>query len=239
MIILNIETSTRVCSAAVTSGEEVVYACRKDDGNHAHDLPLFIDELLLKAAADNLRIEAVALSQGPGSYTGLRIGTATAKGLCYGLNVPLLPVDTLQLLAATAVRKNHIADDALLCPMIDARRMEVYCALYDRNLDQMTDIQAKVISENSFAEELALQPVCFFGNGALKCKQVIQHPNAVFLPAIEADAAFMGGLAEQVWKKEKKADVAYFEPFYLKDFHATISHKTQDILNSTNPNINN
>ena len=163
----------------------------------------------------------MALSQGPGSYTGLRIGASLAKGLCYGLDVPLIPVDTLQVLCAAV--KAELGADALLCPMLDARRMEVYTAMYTPALEQKSDVEAKVIDEDSFAEELRENRIYFFGNGAEKCESVINSPNAYFVSGILPQAKYMGKLAEQTPSLELK-QIAYYEPFYLKEFVPAPSH---------------
>lgn len=230
-MILNIETSTNVCSAAVTEGSQVLWAKRSENGNHAHDLPLFVQSLLQAAKEDNKKIDAVAVSQGPGSYTGLRIGVATAKGLCYGFDVPLLAIDTLQLLSASLLAQDpDISDSALLCPMLDARRMEVYTALYSLRLQAQTSVEAKIIDSDSFSRIPEDTTLVFFGNGSAKCKDVIQRKNALFIDNIIPDARYMGALAEQKLLNNEFADIAYFAPFYLKEFHATVSHKAQDVL---------
>lgn len=220
MAFICIDTSTAVCSVAlIQSGEVLRHHIERGEQNHAARLPMLLSEVLRYANEEKVPIEAVALSEGPGSYTGLRIGTATAKGLCYGLNVPLLAIPTLQLLAAGV----QATDDALLCPMIDARRMEVYCALYDSHLEQKTEVQAKVIDEDSFAEELQRSKICFFGDGADKCKSVIRSENAVFIDGIVPDAANMWQLAKAAYDEKKFEDIAYFDPFYLKEYHAVLS----------------
>ncbi len=221
MNILNIETSTTVCSAAITrDGEPVVVRANKDGQNHARMLPLFVEELLAEAKQQGLTIEAVALSQGPGSYTGLRIGTATAKGICYGLGVPLIPIDTLRVLCAGCGVRDA---ESIYIPMIDARRMEVYCAQYDKAGNRLTAIEAKVIDAHSFAEILDAHEVYFFGDGAMKCSTVITHKNAHFIEGIVPLAAHMGHLAEEAYKAQRFADVAYFDPFYLKEYQAVVS----------------
>ncbi len=225
MTILNIETSTSVCSVAIThNGEPIVTRMNADGHNHAKLLPLFIEEILAECKAKGLQIDAVALSQGPGSYTGLRIGTATAKGLCYGLNVPLLPIDTLQVIcaAAQAQNKQQMAD-AFMIPMIDARRMEVYCALYDAQGKRQTEVEAKIIDAHAFADILADHRIAFFGDGAAKCQGVITHPNALFIDNIVPLASCMGALAEAAYQAQQFADVAYFDPFYLKEYQAVVS----------------
>ena len=234
MTILCIETSTQVCSAAICrDGECVEQRISREDGNHAKLLPVFIDELLQGVRARGERIDAVALSEGPGSYTGLRIGTSTAKGLCYGLNVPLIPVPTLQVLCAAANSQELIAN-SLLCPMIDARRMEVYTAFYESELRveslEFRGERAKaVVVEN----EASLNPppstlnIYYFGDGAAKCQQVLTSPNWHFIPDLVPEAKYMGRLAEKRMANSQQLtaqEIAYFEPFYLKEFVAAPSH---------------
>lgn len=227
MTILCIETSTQVCSAAICIGG--VPTDRRisiGETNHAKLLPRYVDELLGELTRKGLRIEAVALSAGPGSYTGLRIGTSLAKGLCYGLQVPLLPIDTLQILCASAAAHAHI-EDGLLCPMIDARRMEVYTRLYDADLQPKGETRAVVVeSEDSLmVEEAGKKPVYYFGDGAEKCQTVLTQPNMHYIAGIVPDAQYMGLLAEQMLAEGfRGADVAYYEPFYLKQFVAAPSH---------------
>jgi tRNA threonylcarbamoyladenosine biosynthesis protein TsaB len=229
MTILNIETSTSCCSAAITiEGKVVAHRENLSGANHASELPVFIEQLLAEAKANDWRLDAVALSEGPGSYTGLRIGASTAKGICYGLNIPLIPIDTLQILCAAAqARLNTQKEDALLCPMIDARRMEVYTALYPSNtLLRLGEIEAKIIDSDAFMEPLAERDIYFFGNGSAKCSEVIISENAHFIEGVVPSASYMGHLAEQK-AKEKLLDVkqvAYYEPFYLKEFVAAPSH---------------
>ena len=178
--------------------------------------------MLAEAQANTWTLDAVAFSQGPGSYTGLRIGASLAKGLCYGLNIPLIPVDTLQILCAAAATQ-QLPQDTILCPMLDARRMEVYTSIYTHEGARTGDIEAKIINEDSFAEELKQNTICFFGNGADKCKQVIQSENAHFIDNIVPQAQHMGMLAEQAEQLDIK-QLAYYEPFYLKEFVAAPSH---------------
>ena len=224
MNIVAIETSTTVCSAALFVDGQCVKSLVDTSGqNHARQLPLFVSQLLDESRAMNLHIDAVALSQGPGSYTGLRIGTALAKGLCYGHNIPLIAIDTLQLMAFSASRKIVIEPEVLLCPMIDARRMEVYTALYDNNLQPVTQVEAKIIGADSFADILAKRKVYFFGNGADKCKGILTVHNAVFIDGITPLAEDMSFLAKKLYDAREFADVAYFDPFYLKEFQATVA----------------
>ena len=163
--------------------------------------------------------DAVAVSAGPGSYTGLRIGVSSAKGLCYALGVPLIAVDTLQTIVVEAIK--WVGDDILYCPMIDARRMEVYTALFDGNAKRLTEVEAKIIDENSFREVLEEGRVVFCGNGADKCRQAIRHPNAVFLDDIHPLSSNMLSVASDKLKSGTVEDTAYFEPFYLKEFVGT------------------
>lgn len=195
--------------------------CR-ENANHASLLPRFVDELLQES--QGLSVDAIALSEGPGSYTGLRIGTSLAKGLAYGWNVPIVAVPTLSVLVAAAVQQASIAHDARLVPMLDARRMEVYTAVYDAEQHPLTDVEAKIIQADSFADWLGQSPVCFFGDGAAKCQTVIQHPNACFLCDILPDARWMQPIAQSLLDEGKTVDIAYFEPFYLKEFVAAPSH---------------
>ena len=224
MIILNIETSTSCCSTAITINGMAV-ASRENllNANHASELPLFVDELLKEAKQQAWHLDAVALSQGPGSYTGLRIGASLAKGLCYGLNIPLLPIDTLQVLCASLNRQ--IEEDAWLCRMMDTRRMEVYTALYSPiDIQCKGEVEAKIIDETAFHQELSQQKVYFFGNGSDKCIHMITHPNAQFISGIVPQAKYMGGLAEAYTAPLDIKELAYYEPFYLKEFVATPSH---------------
>lgn len=222
MTILCIETSTTCCSAAICQ-DGVAVASRENlsGANHASELPVFIEQLLAEAQTNAWTINAIALSQGPGSYTGLRIGTSIAKGICYGMNIPLIPVDTLQILCAAVMEE--IPADALLCPMLDARRMEVYTAIYTTNLEPQSEVIAKVIDQQSFAEELFNKNIFFFGNGAEKCQSVITSANAHFVTGILPQAKHMGRLAEKAVALDIK-QMAYYEPFYLKEFVPAPSH---------------
>lgn len=220
--ILHIETSTAVCSVAVSQDTDVIFKKEEFEGpSHAVLLGVFIDEALSFIDSLAIPLDAVAVSCGPGSYTGLRIGVSMAKGVCYGRNIPLIGLPTLKVLTVPLLLYHSIPDDALFCPMIDARRMEVYSAMYDRSLTEVKKISADIIDENSYKEFLDQQPIYFFGDGAAKCKELIQHPNAHFIDNIHPLAANMMPLAERaIWDKDF-ADVAYFEPFYLKEFVAT------------------
>jgi tRNA threonylcarbamoyladenosine biosynthesis protein TsaB len=226
--IVLLDTATEVCSAALAENGEVI-AFREEAGGYRHSelLTVFIQELLQQEAWSAGNLDAVCVSRGPGSYTGLRIGVSVAKGLCYGLNIPLIAVSSLHSMADHAgklpeVRSRSGNDKILLCPMLDARRMEVFTAFFSSSGQQLTDIRAEIIQETSFPEELNSGLVFFFGNGARKCKQDIRHPNARFLDDIYASARFMSRLAEESFLEKRFENVAYFEPFYLKDFVATV-----------------
>lgn len=220
--ILHIETSTSVCSVAISEDGQNVF--RKEDykgPSHAVSLGVFVDEALSFADSHAMPINAVAVSCGPGSYTGLRIGVSMAKGICYGLGVPLIGIPTLKILCVPVLLYHEeLPEDALLCPMIDARRMEVYAAVYNRALQTVRDINADIVDENSYKEYLDKHPVYFFGDGADKCKGKISHPNTHFIDGIHPLAAMMSPLAEKAVAENDFQDVAYFEPFYLKEFVA-------------------
>lgn len=225
--ILNIDTSTDVCSVAVSFGGECVF-CKEDHSgpNHAVKLGVFIDEAISYIDSRDMRLDAVAVSSGPGSYTGLRIGVSTAKGICYGRSIKLISVPTLELLTVPVLLGEHIKEeDALLCPMLDARRMEVYAGIYDRSLNPVRKIQADVVDGNTYKEYLDKHPVYFFGNGAAKCMETINHPNAHLISDIEPLAKNMFPLSEKRMAEEKFEDVAYFEPFYLKNYVAKMPKK--------------
>lgn len=222
--ILHIETSTDVCSVALSEDGAVLFS--KEDSNgpqHAVTLGVYVDEVLSMADSHAKRIDAVAVSCGPGSYTGLRIGASMAKGICYGRSLPLIALPTLKVLSVPVLLMDELPEDALLCPMIDARRMEVYSAIYDRALNPVKEVSADIIDENSYAEYLEKQPIYFFGNGADKCKKVLTHPNARFIDNIKPLANWMFPLADRAFYNNEFQDVAYFEPFYLKEFVATVA----------------
>lgn len=230
--ILHIETSTSACSVAVSEDGQVVF--KKEDLNgpsHAVSLGVFVDEALSFADSHAMPLDAVAVSCGPGSYTGLRIGVSMAKGVCYGRNLKLIGLPTLKVQCVPVLLyHDELPDDALLCPMIDARRMEVYAAVYDRALKPVRDIAADIVDENSYREFLDRHPVYFFGDGAAKCKEKITHPNAHFIDGIRPLASMMFPLAEKAIAEEKFEDVAYFEPFYLKEF---VAGKPKNLLNGS------
>lgn len=229
--ILHIETSTKVCSVALSQDGALIFDKADLDGpSHSVSCGVFVDEALSFANSHAIPVDAVAVSQGPGSYTGLRIGVSMAKGVCYGYRVPLLAVSTLQLLCVPVLlRHDDLPEDALLVPMIDARRMEVYAAVYDRALREVRPTGADIVDADTYRAYLDEHPVYFFGNGAEKCQAVIQHPNAHFLPGIVPLAKNMYPLAERMLMRDEVQDVAYFEPFYLKEFVAT---KSKNLLES-------
>lgn len=222
--ILSIETSTDVCSVAVAQDNHVIFHNEDFHGpSHAVQCGLFVDEALSFAESHAIPLDAVAVSEGPGSYTGLRIGVSMAKGVAYGRDIPLISVSTLALLCVPVLLYHEdIPEDSLLVPMIDARRMEVYSMVSDRSLRQVRATRADVVDENTYKDFLDAGPVVFFGNGSDKCRKVITHPNAIFIDNIHPLARHMAPLAEQKWMKQDFASTAYFEPFYLKDFQATV-----------------
>ena len=222
MIILHIETSTNICSIAVSENGQCLFSKSDSEGmNHAALLSVFIAEAMDFLKSASKKPDAVAVSSGPGSYTGLRIGVSTAKGLCYGLDIPLIAVRTLEVLTANALQITDTATNSLFCPMIDARRMEVYAAFYNQEGIIQREISADIIDENSYSEILESHSVYFFGNGAEKCKATLTHPNARFIDGMYPLAENMIVLAEKAYVENMFVDVAYFEPFYLKEFYTT------------------
>lgn len=226
--ILNIETSTDVCSVSVSQDGACIFSQEDHEGpNHAVKLGTFVDEALSFADSHAIPLDAVAVSCGPGSYTGLRIGASMAKGVCFGQDLKLIAVPTLELMAVPVLLREEVEEGALLCPMIDARRMEVYSAVYDRALHEVRGIQADVVDAETYREYLDRGPVYFFGNGAEKCMEVINHPNARLIKGVEPLAKWMFPIAERRIAQEKYEDVAYFVPFYLKDF---VAHQPKKLL---------
>jgi tRNA threonylcarbamoyladenosine biosynthesis protein TsaB len=222
-LLLQIETATTACSVALTEDGRLLALRELNERNrHAEVITLFIDEVMHEAGKSWPQLDAVAVSCGPGSYTGLRIGVSTAKGLCYAAGKPLIAIETLPAMASGLAKDRDLKESGeLLCPMIDARRMEVYTALYTADGECVMPVAAKIITADSFAEELAQQKVIFFGDGAAKCRQVLAHqPNAVFITDFVNSARSMTDLAALKFERRQFEDVAYFEPFYLKDFIA-------------------
>lgn len=221
-LILHLETASPVCSVAL-SRDGVLLGLRESSGekSHATRLTLFIEELLTANGLTVSSLDAISLGMGPGSYTGLRIGTSVGKGLGYGAGLPLIGIPTLLALAAGFLAI-HPETEGLLCPMLDARRMEVYTTLFGPGLREISPVEAKVLTEESFREVLEAGPVWFFGSGSLKAGELITHPNARFGGAFPLSAAFQTQLAEAAWVKKDFLDTAYFEPHYLKEFIATV-----------------
>ncbi len=226
-LILNIDTSSVVCSVALArDGKVLSYRETREDRSHASQLSMFINDIFSDGNFEKDDLEAIAVTEGPGSYTGLRIGVSTAKGLAWGLGIPLIAVEGLKAMAAglmaeNSIRQTGFASPELLCPMIDARRMEVYTALYDLELCEIKNTTAEIINTDSFHNYLNSNNILFFGNGAHKCKNVIAHPNACFIDNFFLEAKHMISISEQYFREQTFVDVAYFEPHYLKDFIAT------------------
>ncbi|MDD2634394.1 MAG: tRNA (adenosine(37)-N6)-threonylcarbamoyltransferase complex dimerization subunit type 1 TsaB [Bacteroidales bacterium] len=229
-LILNIETSTDICSVSLSKNGNIL-DFRVDNpantgverGQHSRILAILIKELLQKNSVRASELDALAISEGPGSYTGLRIGVSVAKGICLGANLPLIALNTL-LIMAEMVKETKISDYDLIVPMIDARRMEVYSAVFDRDMAIVKETEAKVIDESSFSEYRG-KKVLFCGNGALKTEEIIKWDNFDFTDSIYPSAEFMGKIADDYFNTQKFVDLVYFEPFYLKSFIATIPKK--------------
>lgn len=227
-LILNIESSTTACSVALAQEGEVLESKQVNDGySHSENLAVFVDEVLKSAGKETHELDAIAVSQGPGSYTGLRIGVSLAKGICYGAEKPLLAIDTLGVMTLHPVVRDALKgyDFAYLCPMLDARRMEVFTATYNRQGGVMRPPEALVLEESSYDNELSKGPVFFFGNGSEKFKELIHHDAAHFLDDVWPEASNMVELSEASFNQQAFADVAYFEPFYLKAFQGTTPKK--------------
>ncbi|MEZ5071132.1 MAG: tRNA (adenosine(37)-N6)-threonylcarbamoyltransferase complex dimerization subunit type 1 TsaB [Bacteroidales bacterium] len=231
-LILHIETATDICSVALSEdGRCIAVEESGPERAHARLLSPYIRTLFEKAGKTMGDLSAVAVSKGPGSYTGLRIGVSTAKGIAYGRDIPLLSAGTLENLAFGASRRPEFLrlqeehPDILLCPMLDARRMEVYAGIWNHRLEPVREVTAEIIDETSFRDLLESGPVCFFGNGSGKCREVLPHPNARFLEDVNPSARHMTEPVTRAWNAGDFEDVAYFEPFYLKDFVATVPRK--------------
>lgn len=220
-VILSIETSTAVCSCALSRDGEVLLSREDYRGQtHASLLGLFVHEIMTYVRAQNIVLDAIAVSSGPGSYTGLRIGVSESKGLSYGLEIPLIALST-PLIMASMVRV-EVDEDTLLCPMIDARRMEVYATFFNHSLQSIRATSADIVEVDSYTDLLAANKIVFFGNGAEKCKAHLTHPNALFIDNVHPLATGMIKLAEKAFAAADFVDSAYFEPFYLKEFVATV-----------------
>jgi len=224
-LILSIETATKVCSVALAKDGKVITSKETAEGNsHSTQLAPFIKEVMDKSPYNFSDLEAIAVSKGPGSYTGLRIGVSTAKGLCFGLDIPLIAVSTLAAMAVQAkIQYSNFEDNILFSPMIDARRMEVYSQFFDFELNPLNDISAIIVEEETYKKELEKHPILFFGDGAFKCKDTINNSKAIFFEGGLPSAKGMAPIAEKQFQNEDFVDVAYFEPFYLKEFVAAVS----------------
>ena len=229
-LILCIETGTDICSVGLARDGELVSLRESEEGrDHAKNVAVFVDELLRENDVAAEELSAVAVGMGPGSYTGLRIGVSFAKGLCYGLQIPLVAVGSLDSLVQVA-REDYAAgiidveqwDDAVLCPMVDARRMEVYTQMFDAKGQSLNEVKAEIIAENSFAEWRNGRPFVIFGNGAAKCQEVLTD---AILVNVTPSARGLAALAHQRFEAGQTEDIAYFEPFYLKDFLVIPSKK--------------
>lgn len=221
-LLLCIETSAQVCSVCLAKDGNLLEIRENKDGkSHASSLTPYIEEIFQSSEYTLNDVDAIVISKGPGSYTGLRIGVSTAKGICFALKKPLIAINTLKALASRFTKEK----DALLVPLIDARRMEVYSAIYNNELKEAREIKAEIIDQNSFSEILDKNKMIFFGDGAEKCKTEIQHSNANFIDNILPSSTDLIKLAEEAFSNKEFEDVAYFEPFYLKDFIATTPKK--------------
>jgi tRNA threonylcarbamoyladenosine biosynthesis protein TsaB len=227
-MILCIETATGICSAALCDEQSVISVLDAPPGmSHAARLTVIIRKLLAEASINARDLDAVAVSKGPGSYTGLRIGVSVAKGITYGAGIPLIGINTLLAMCHGYLIKNPLpaTSDVLLCPMIDARRMEVYNALLRPDGTFVRETSADIINESSYKEVLAKNRIVFFGNGAEKCKDAIRHPNAIFYDDFTLSASYLHIPAVNAVRNGQFEDVAYFEPYYLKEFIATTPRK--------------
>ncbi len=225
-VFLLIETTSNVCSVAISRNNEIIaQRISREEKAHAAVLAPFIRELLTQTAIAARNLDAIVVSKGPGSYTGLRIGVATAKGLAYAANVPLMAINTLRMMSFGFIAHQNILSPAFLIPMIDARRMEVYSAVFDENISKIRETRADIVDPNSYAEYLNVQRVYFFGSGAAKCKEQINHHNAFFIDGFEPRAEHLLISALTKFKHKEFENIAYFEPFYLKDFLAGIPKK--------------
>ena len=227
-LILNIESATEVCSVALADERGLIDLLENSEGrSHALLLTVFIQDLLKKNKISVDNLDAIAISMGPGSYTGLRIGVSAAKGLCFGADKPLLAVSTLQSMAFGFLTNHFLNgniefENAWYCPMIDAKRLEVYTAFFDRNGELKVGTSAVILTDKSFEEILSQRKIFFFGNGAQKFSELINHPNALFYNDYKISSRDMIHLSQKIYSDRKFEDVAYFEPFYLKNFLATV-----------------
>ncbi len=219
-LILILETATKNCSVALSENGNVIESIDFNDGNFSHSekLHVFIEDICTKSQRKLEDLDAIAVSKGPGSYTGLRIGASSAKGLCYGLNIPLISLETLEILCRTYTSMHKINKNDLIIPMIDARRMEVYTTIFDADFNKIKDTEALILKEDSFDVYLNQYTCHFIGDGAEKSKELYESKNSKFEPSVYPSAAAVAKLAQSAFENEKFEDVAYFEPYYLKDF---------------------
>ena len=219
--LLHIESTSTVCSVALSENDQLIAIKEINNGyTHAENLHVFIKELLFESGIETKQLNAISVSTGPGSYTGLRIGYATAKGLAYALSIPLITVSTLK--ALTTIALQHTSTDALYCPLLDARRMEVYCAMYSNTLEEVMPVNALILNEESIFTFKKEKPVYFFGNGMPKAKELVSVlPNIHFIEDITASAKALLPLAYQKYVVQDFEDIAYAEPMYLKEFYFT------------------
>lgn len=232
-VILNIETATPLCSVALSkNGQTLLERETTEEKSHASSLTVFIQEMLAEGGAKIADLDAIAVGKGPGSYTGLRIGISVAKGLCYGSDKPMIAVSTLRILLQqilsdpTSTMVELLAKpDTLLCPMIDARRMEVFTCLYNTRAEEVEPIAARIIDQDTYNAWFSHHNIIFFGSGMDKCRAVLKHKKALFAAGIQPHAASLAPLAEEKFKQGVFEDIAYFEPYYLKDFIATTPKK--------------
>ncbi len=222
VLILGIETATQSCSVSLGGSDSIIASRTSNEKNaHATNISIFIDQVVNESGISFSQLDTIAVSKGPGSYTGLRIGVSTAKGLCYSIDKPLIGINTLQAMAY-GMAKSHSPEKAvLLCPMIDARRMEVYSALFDLHSNELRETRAEIIDKDSFSDFIDKYKLVFFGDGAGKCREVLgHHPNSIFIDGFNPSADHIIELADKKFRKGEFENVAYFEPFYLKDFIA-------------------
>ena len=215
-LLLALETSTKNCSVALFKNDNLLQLKEhvSDKYLHSEQLIFFIEQVLMDANISFEQLDVIALGKGPGSYTGLRIGTATAKGLCYSLGIPLISISTLRAMTFGVIKNEKYK---FYCPMIDARRMEVFASIYDNNNQKIRKIRAEIVDKNTYSDFLK-ERVLFFGDGASKCKLIINHENAFFLDNVFPSAQCIGSLALKKFRKKDFEDIAYYEPYYLKDF---------------------
>lgn len=224
-LILLIETATTTCSVALSENGQIIAVKELNESNiHASQITLFIEEVMSSAHKNYSDLHAVAVSMGPGSYTGLRIGVSTAKGLCYALDIPLIAVDTIEAMASGLLQTVNFPENALLIPMLDARRMEVYTGIYRKDLSVLEPVSAKIVDEDSF-KEYDQYELYFFGDGSDKFKSLFSHRSNIHFLDFSTSAAHLNALASEKYKNSQFEDVAYFEPFYLKDFLITTPRK--------------